>query len=56
MLQALHRTGVRRIDNYANAYDAEVARLRRLSAAGEGGGSDHYNNQPSASASAFPAH
>ena len=46
VLQALHRTGVRRIDNYANAYDAEVARLRRLSAAGEGGGGDHYNNQP----------
>ncbi len=45
VLQALHRTGVRRIDNYANAYDAEVARLRRLSA-GEGGGGDHYNNQP----------
>ncbi len=42
---ALHRTGVRRIDNYTNAYDAEVARLRRLSA-GEGGGGDHYNNQP----------
>jgi Zn-dependent peptidase ImmA (M78 family) len=46
VLQALHRTGVRPIDNYANAYDAEVARLRRLSAAGEGGGGDHYNNQP----------
>ena len=46
VLQALHRTGVRRIDNYANAYDQEVARLRSLSAPSEGGG-DHYNNQPS---------
>lgn len=45
VLQALHRTGVRRIDNYANAYDQEVARLRGLSAPSEGGG-DHYNNQP----------
>ncbi len=46
VLQALHRTGVRRIDNYANAYDQEVARLRSLSAPSEGGGGDHYNNQP----------
>lgn len=46
VLQALHRTGVRRIDNYANAYDQEVARLRSLSTAGQGGGGDHYNNQP----------
>ncbi len=46
VLQALHRTGVRRIDNYANAYDHEVARLRSLSTASEGGGGDHYNNQP----------
>ena len=46
VLQALHRTGVRRIDNYAATYDAEVTRLRSLSDAGEGGGGDHYNNQP----------
>ncbi len=46
VLQALHRTGVRRIDNYTDAYDAEVTRLRSLSGAGEGGGGDHYNNQP----------
>lgn len=46
VLQALHRTGVRQIDNYSGAYDAEVARLRNLSDAGEGGGGDHYNNQP----------
>lgn len=46
VLQALHRTGVRRIDNYASAYDQEVARLRSLSTASEGGGGDHYNNQP----------
>ncbi|SDU65039.1 ImmA/IrrE family metallo-endopeptidase [Jiangella alkaliphila] len=46
VLQALHRTGLRRMDNYANAYDAEVARLRALSAANERGGGDHYNNQP----------
>lgn len=46
VLQALHRTGVRRIDNYASAYDQEVARLRSLSAPSEGGGGDHYNNQP----------
>ncbi|MGI8676167.1 MAG: ImmA/IrrE family metallo-endopeptidase [Nocardioidaceae bacterium] len=41
VLQALHRTGVRRIDNYTDAYDAEVTRLRSLSGAGEGGGGDH---------------
>lgn len=46
VLQSLHRTGVRRIDNYAIAYDQEVARLRSLSTASEGGGGDHYNNQP----------
>lgn len=46
VLQALHRTGVRRIDNYANAYDQELARLRSLSTASEAGGGDHYNNQP----------
>jgi len=46
VLQALHRTGVRRVDNYHGAYDAEAARLRNLSDAGEGGGGDHYNNQP----------
>ncbi|GEP39603.1 hypothetical protein NPS01_32660 [Nocardioides psychrotolerans] len=46
VLQALHRTGVRRIENYAAAYDAEVVRLRDLSEARESGGGDHYNNQP----------
>src|SRR6185437_1898881 len=46
VLQALHRTGVRQIDDYRAAYDAEVSRLRALSSAGEGGGGDHYNNQP----------
>lgn len=46
VLQALHRTGVRRIDNYTAAYDAEVVRLRNLSDAVSGGGGDHYNNQP----------
>jgi len=46
VVQALHRTGIRRIDNYANAYDQEVARLRSLSAPSEGCGGDHYNNQP----------
>ncbi|MEP6817776.1 MAG: ImmA/IrrE family metallo-endopeptidase [Marmoricola sp.] len=46
VLQALHRTGVRRIDNYVNAYDQEVARLLSLSAPSEGGGGDHYNNRP----------
>ena len=46
VLQALHRTGVRQIDNYNGAYDAEVVRLRNLSTAGDSGGGDHYNNQP----------
>lgn len=46
VLQALHWTGVRRIENYPEVYDAEVARLRALSATTEGGGGDHYNNQP----------
>lgn len=46
VLQALHRTGVRRIDDYTSVYDAEVSRLRALSAAGGGSGGDHYNNQP----------
>ena len=46
VLQALHRTGIRPIDDFAHAYDAEVARLRALSPAGESGGGDHYNNQP----------
>jgi hypothetical protein len=46
VLQALHRTGVRRIDDYTSAYDAAVSRLRNLSDAGEGGGGDHYHNQP----------
>lgn len=46
VLQALHRTGVRHIENYTAAYDAEVVRLRNLSEASESGGGDHYNNQP----------
>lgn len=45
VLQALHRTGVRHIKNYTQAYDTEVVRLRAL-AATSGGGGDHYNNQP----------
>lgn len=46
VLQALHRTGLRRIDNFDAAYDAEIARLRSLSLASESSGGDHYNNQP----------
>lgn len=46
VLQALHRTGVRRIQDFPRAYDDEVARLHGLAAAGQGGGGDHYNNQP----------
>lgn len=46
VLQALHLTGVRSIENYTEAYDREVTRLRALTAASEGGGGDHYNNQP----------
>jgi len=45
VLQALHRTGVRRIDDFPAAYDDEVARLRTLNDSGAPGG-DHYNNQP----------
>lgn len=46
VLQAMHRTGIRRFDDYSRTYDVEVARLRALSPASEGGGGDHYNNQP----------
>lgn len=46
VLQALHRTGIRRIDNFGDVYDAEVARLHRLTEGREAGGGDHYNNQP----------
>lgn len=46
VLQALHRTGVRRIDDYTSAYGAEVSRLRAMSDAGGGSGGDHHNNQP----------
>lgn len=46
VLQALHRTGVRHIDNYTAAYDDEVVRLRSLNAAAGRGGGNHYNNQP----------
>lgn len=46
VLQALHRTGVRRLESFADAYDGEVARLRALAVGKDGGGGDHYNNQP----------
>jgi len=46
VLQALQRTGVRHIDDFHGAYDAEVARLRTLREGRESGGGDHYNNQP----------
>lgn len=46
VLQALHRTGVRQIDNYNGAYDAEVVRLRNLSTASDTGSGNHYHNQP----------
>ena len=46
VLQALRRTGKREIDNFNSAYDAEVRRLRGVSAANETSGGDHYNNQP----------
>lgn len=46
VLQALHRTGVRRLDSFADAYDGEVDRLRALAVGNESGGGDHYNNQP----------
>lgn len=46
VLQALHRTGVRRIDDFTAAYDAEVQRLRTIGEGRQGSGGDHYNNQP----------
>lgn len=46
VLQALHRTGVRRIEDFPAAYDSEMRRLRTLAEGREGGGGDHYNNQP----------
>ncbi|MFT3888723.1 MAG: ImmA/IrrE family metallo-endopeptidase [Arachnia sp.] len=46
VLQALHRTRVRRIDDYNAAYDAEVARLRSLGRESQSSGGNHYNNQP----------
>ncbi len=46
VLQALHRTGVRRLDDFSAAYDAEVRRLRTLGESRKGSGGDHYNNQP----------
>lgn len=47
VLQALHRTGIRRITDYEATYDSEVARLRRLSQDRRSSpGGDHYNNQP----------
>ncbi len=45
-LQALHRTEIRRFDDFNRVYDEEVARLRALSNTRESGGGDHYNNQP----------
>lgn len=45
VLQALHRTRVRRIANFTQIYDGEVARLRALAAKPKGGG-DFYNIQP----------
>lgn len=45
VLNALHRTGMLRFENYANVYDTEVSRLRSLQTSRSGGG-DHYNNQP----------
>jgi Zn-dependent peptidase ImmA (M78 family) len=46
VLQALQRTGIRRFDDFTRVYDAEVARLGALQKDREGGGGDHYNNQP----------
>ncbi len=49
VLHALHRTGVRAIDDFAAAYDAEVTRLRELrdiSQKRDRPGGDHYHNQP----------
>lgn len=46
VLQALHRAGVRKFENFADAYDKEVVRLRTLAAIQESSGGDHYNNQP----------
>lgn len=45
VLQALHRTGVRRIDDYEASYAAEALRLQELAARKKPEG-DHYNNQP----------
>lgn len=46
VLHALHRTGLRRFEDYTMVYDAEVVRLRELTEARDGGGGDYYNNQP----------
>lgn len=46
VLHALHRTGVRQIDDYTAAYDAEAARLRSLTRARVGRGGNHYNVLP----------
>lgn len=46
VLQALHRTGTRRIENFSAAYEQELQRLQNLAASrGEGGG-DYYSNLP----------
>lgn len=42
----MHRTGVRRFENFTDAYDSEIARLRSLREARDSSGGDHYNNQP----------
>lgn len=49
VLQALHRTGLRHIDDFTEAYDEEVARLRTLRNIGQErgrAGGDYYHNQP----------
>jgi Zn-dependent peptidase ImmA (M78 family) len=46
ILQALRRTGVRRFEDFGDAYDAEVTRLRNLSSPRPSGGGDYYKNQP----------
>jgi Zn-dependent peptidase ImmA (M78 family) len=47
VLQALHRSGVRRLTDFDAAYETEVQRLRGLTEeAASSTGGDHYNNQP----------
>lgn len=42
VLQALHRTGIRRINDFATAYDDEVDRLRRFTEKSDDGGNFYY--------------